>query len=152
MTTADLIAVMNLGKIEQAGSPEDIYDRPRSEFVARFIGSSNVIKGNAQDETRIGLAGATLRCVGAKLTPGAAAAVSIRPHDIKISAMQSPQAENAVPATVTRQVFLGGSRDYMVELKDGTQLRVVTTAGESIAQGSAVWLILPPEKCRALMG
>ena len=45
MTTADLIAVMNAGKIEQAGSPEDIYDRPRSEFVARFIGSSNVIKG-----------------------------------------------------------------------------------------------------------
>jgi iron(III) transport system ATP-binding protein len=42
MTTADVIAVMNAGRIEQAGSPEDIYDRPRSEFVARFIGSSNV--------------------------------------------------------------------------------------------------------------
>jgi iron(III) transport system ATP-binding protein len=152
MTTADLICVMNHGKIEQAGSPEDVYDRPRSEFVARFIGSSNVVKGKAQDEARIDLAGATLRCVGAKLTPGAAAAVSIRPHDIKISAMQPQQAENTVPATVTRQVFLGGSRDYMVELKDGTQLRVVTTAGESIAQGSAVWLVLPPEKCRALVG
>ena len=48
MTTADLIAVMNAGKIEQAGSPEDIYDRPQSEFVARFIGSSNVIKGTAR--------------------------------------------------------------------------------------------------------
>jgi iron(III) transport system ATP-binding protein len=64
---------------------------------------------------------------------------------------QPQQAENTVPATVTRQVFLGGSRDYMVELKDGTQLRVVTAAGESIAQGSAVWLVLPPEKCRALL-
>jgi iron(III) transport system ATP-binding protein len=40
----------------------------------------------------------------------------------------------------------------MVELKDGTQLRVVTAAAESIAQGSAVWLQLPPEKCRALVG
>ena len=49
MTTADLIAVMNAGKIEQAGTPEDIYDRPRSEFVARFIGASNVIKGNGLD-------------------------------------------------------------------------------------------------------
>jgi len=152
MTTADLICVMNHGKIEQAGSPEEIYERPRSEFVARFIGSSNVVKGKAQDEARIDLAGAALRCVGAKLTPGAAAAVSIRPHDIKISATQLPQAENTVPATVTRQVFLGGSRDYMVELKDGTQLRVVTAADEGIAQGSAVWLILSPEKCRALMG
>ncbi len=51
MTTADVIAVMNAGKIEQAGSPEEIYDRPRSEFVARFIGSSNVIRGQALDES-----------------------------------------------------------------------------------------------------
>jgi iron(III) transport system ATP-binding protein len=152
MTTADLICVMNHGKIEQTGSPEDIYDRPRSEFVARFIGSSNVVKGKAQDETRIGFAGVSLRCVGAALKPGADTAVSIRPHDINISAMQPPATENAIPATVTRQVFLGDSRDYMVELKDGTQLRVVTAAGESIAHGSAVWLVLPAEKCRALTG
>ena len=66
MTTADLICVMNAGKIEQAGSPEDVYDRPRSEFVARFIGSSNVVKGKAQDDARIGLAGVALRCVGAQ--------------------------------------------------------------------------------------
>ncbi len=152
MTTADLICVMNGGKIEQSGSPEDIYDRPRSEFVARFIGSSNVVKGRAQDDCHIGLAGAALRCVGGKLKPGSDAAVSIRPHDIKISANAPQQAENNVPGTVTRQVFLGGSRDYMVELKDGTQLRVVTAAGEAIAQASSVWLHLPPEKCRALMG
>src|SRR5216683_2937361 len=49
MTTADLIAVMNAGKIEQAGTPEEIYNRPRSEFVARFIGSSNILKGKALD-------------------------------------------------------------------------------------------------------
>ncbi len=57
MTTADIIAVMNAGKIEQAGSPEEIYDRPRSEFVARFIGSSNVIKGTALDANHISFAG-----------------------------------------------------------------------------------------------
>ena len=53
MTTADVICVMNLGKIEQAGSPQDIYDRPRSEFVARFIGMSNVFKGKALDSGRV---------------------------------------------------------------------------------------------------
>jgi iron(III) transport system ATP-binding protein len=152
MTTADLICVMNHGKIEQTGSPEDVYDRPRSEFVARFIGSSNVVKGKARDDAHINLAGIVLRCVGGKLTAGADTAVSIRPHDIGISAGASPQADNTVPAAVTRQVFLGGSRDYMVELKDGTQLRVVTAAGDSIPQGSAVWLHLPPDKCRALLG
>src|SRR5262245_53080912 len=61
MTTADLIAVMNHGRIEQFGSPEDIYDRPRSEFVARFIGQSNVVKGKVLDEERISLAGIALR-------------------------------------------------------------------------------------------
>ena len=45
MTTADLIAVMNGGRIEQLGSPEEVYERPVSEFVARFIGASNVLKG-----------------------------------------------------------------------------------------------------------
>ena len=55
MTTADVIAVMNAGRIEQAGSPEEIYERPHSEFVARFIGSSNVIKGQALDESHLSL-------------------------------------------------------------------------------------------------
>src|SRR6202142_4053884 len=105
MTTADLIAVMNHGKIEQAGSPEDVYDRPHSEFVARFIGSSNVIKGKARDGAHIGLAGVALCCVGAKLKAGIDAAVSIRPHDIGIFAVQPQQAENILPASVTRQVF-----------------------------------------------
>src|ERR1041385_8158943 len=70
MTTADLIAVMNAGKIDQLGSPEDIYDRPQSEFVARFIGASNVVKGVARDANHIAFAGATLQVVGAKLTAG----------------------------------------------------------------------------------
>jgi iron(III) transport system ATP-binding protein len=151
MTTADLIAVMNAGKIEQAGSPEEIYDRPRSEFVARFIGSSNVIKGKGLDASSVDFAGTPLRCSGMKISPGKATPVSIRPHDIAISAAQR-QGENVLPATVVRQVFLGGTRDYMVEARDGTQLRVLTGAAENIPQGSAVWLHLPPERCRALSG
>jgi iron(III) transport system ATP-binding protein len=152
MTTADLICVMNAGKIEQSGSPEEIYDRPRSEFVARFIGSSNVIKGKSVDAERVSFAGVPLRVTGATLKAGTDTAVSVRPHDVHISAAAPQRSENVVAATVVRQVFLGASRDYMVEAKDGTQLRAVTPAGDSIAQGSAVWLYLPPEKCRALVG
>jgi len=151
MTTADLIAVMNAGKIEQAGSPEEIYNRPRSEFVARFIGSSNVVKGTARDASHMEVAGQILRCNGAPMAPGKGAAISIRQHEIRMLSAPA-QAENVIPATVIRHVFLGNSRDYMVELADGTQLRVVATPDQNIPQGEKVWLELPPQRCRVLEG
>ena len=150
MTTADLIAVMNGGRIDQLGTPEDIYDRPQSEFVARFIGASNVINGIARDDDHIAFAGATLRVVGTKLTTGLQAVVAIRQHDIQLSTQAPATSDNAVRATVTRQVFLGASRDYMVETADGTTLRVVTSTENPVPQGTEVWLTLPPERCRAL--
>ncbi len=150
MTTADLICVMNAGKIEQAGSPEDIYDRPRSEFVARFIGAANVIKGKTLDKSHVEIAGKSLRVTGD--TTGGQTAISIRQHDVSLRTAMPAQEDNVVPATVVRQVFLGGSRDYMVEIAGGTQLRVVTPADVSIEKGSAVFVHLPPERCRALAG
>jgi iron(III) transport system ATP-binding protein len=152
MTTADLIAVMNAGKVEQAGSPEEIYDRPRSEFVARFIGSSNVVRGKTVGADRVLLAGVPLRLDGGGLTPGGDTSLSIRQHDIHLLTQASPEAENVLPATVSRQVFLGGNRDYMVELADGTELRVVTPAGQNVAPGEKIWVGLPADRLRALVG
>jgi iron(III) transport system ATP-binding protein len=150
MTTADLIAVMNAGKIDQLGTPEDIYDRPQSEFVARFIGASNVIKGTARDANHIAFAGATLQVVGAKPKPGQDTAVAIRQHDIQLSTQMPQNPQNTVKATVTRQVFLGASRDYMVETADGTTLRVVTSTENPVPKGTEVWLTLPADRCLAL--
>ena len=152
MTTADVIAVMNAGKIEQAGSPEEIYDRPRSEFVARFIGMSNVVKGKTLDGNTVSFAGTPLRVTGEPLKPGADTLVSIRQQNIRLTSKEPEAKDNVVAAKVTRQVFLGSNRDYMVEVADGTQLRVVTQAGESVPPGSTVWLHLPPDRCRALAG
>src|SRR6266540_3267138 len=151
MTTSDLIAVMNLGKIEQVGPPEEIYDRPRSEFVARFIGSSNIVKGKMLDDRHISVVGVALRCVGETLHAGETA-ISIRQHEIRLMTAPGEAADNVLPATVTRNVFLGNSRDYMVELADGTQVRAVTAPADSVPQGTKVWLHLPPERCRALVG
>jgi iron(III) transport system ATP-binding protein len=150
MTTADMIAVMNGGRIDQLGTPEDIYDRPQSEFVARFIGASNVIKGVARDEDHIEFAGAMLQVVGEKLTAGQNASVAIRQHDIQLATLAPQNDANAVKARVTRQVFLGATRDYLVEACDGTTLRVVTAPENLVAEGSEVWLTLPAERCRAL--
>jgi iron(III) transport system ATP-binding protein len=152
MTTADVIAVMNLGKIEQAGSPEEIYDRPRSEFVARFIGSCNVVKGKVLDDTHLSCSGCTLRCTGGKLAAGGDGAIAVRQHVVRMWERKPENMDNVVPGTVTRQVFLGSSRDYMVEAADGTQLRVIASPAENIQRGASVWLHLPPERCRVLSG
>jgi iron(III) transport system ATP-binding protein len=153
MTTADLIAVMNHGKIEQLGAPEDIYDRPRSEFVARFIGAANILKGKALDRDHVMVAGVALGCVGAELVPGSDAAISIRQHEVLLTTVAPVgTSDNMLPGMVTRNVFLGNSRDYMVELADGTQIRAVSAPHASIPQGAKVWLHLPEERCRALLG
>jgi len=151
MTTADFIAVMNHGRVEQLGTPEDIYERPRSEFVARFIGSSNVVTGKVLDDSRISLAGVVLRGNGGKFVAGGDGAISIRQHDIVLTTAEQDSEENVFPATVIRNVFLGGGRDYMVEIADGTQLRVLTPAAENILQGSRVRVRLPVDRCRILV-
>ncbi len=61
MTTADVIAVMNAGQDRAGRFSSEIYERPRSEFVARFIGMSNVFKGQALDKTTVSQAGVPLR-------------------------------------------------------------------------------------------
>jgi len=151
MTTADLIGVMNQGKIEQLGTPDEIYARPSSEFVARFIGSSNILRGRASDAEHIEISGQRLRTSGALLVPGQEVAVSIRPHEISIATSPvSDPSLNVVPATVVRQVYLGNSRDYMVATGDGSPIRIVAPAEQNIAPGSSVWLALPAASCQAL--
>src|SRR5207247_2388854 len=118
MTTSDVICVMNAGRIEQSGSPEEIYDRPRSEFVARFIGMSNVVKGRTLDANTISFAGVLLRVTNGPLKSGGETAVSIRQHQIRLTAQEPDVKDNVVAAKVVRQVFLGSSRDYMVEVVD----------------------------------
>ena len=123
---------------------------PEAFLLARFIGASNVITGIARDNHHVAFADATLQVVGATLDPGQKAIVAIRQHDIQLSTRAPPNPDNTVKATVTRQVFLGASRDYMVETPDGTSLRVVTPTDNAVPAGTAVWLYLPPERCRAL--
>jgi iron(III) transport system ATP-binding protein len=150
MTTADLIAVMNHGKVEQLGPPEEIYSRPRSEFVARFIGGANILRGAALDGASVSVAGATLRTTGRRLTAGKPVALSVRQHEIAIAAEKPQSTDNQLNAVVTRQVFLGSARDYTVALDDKTELRVTAPPGRNIAPGERVWLHLPAEQVRAL--
>ena len=73
-----------------------------------------------------------MRCAGATLIPGGETSVSVRQHDIRLSTARPTEVENVIPATVTRQVFLGDRRDYRIEAPGGTELRVVAPADQAI--------------------
>jgi len=150
MTTADVIVVMNQGRIEQAGSPEDIYQRPRTEFVARFLGGTNIFRGRRDGQNSVASGnGLVLRCGTGEFAGDGDTAVSVRHHDVRLSAAR-PAETNCVQGTVTRQIYLGSHRDYLVTLADGETVRAVVPASDSIPAGARVWLHLPPEHCRAL--
>jgi iron(III) transport system ATP-binding protein len=149
MTAADLIVVMNAGRIEQVGSPEDVYRHPRSRFVAGFIGGANILEGRALARDTVALDGLVLRCAEGE-TAGEKAAVAIRLHDVRLSTAPFETETNAAQGTVARQVYLGGHRDYLVELPGGAQLRATAPMAFDVAAGEPVFVYCPPEHCRAL--
>ncbi|MBI5277243.1 MAG: ABC transporter ATP-binding protein [Burkholderiales bacterium] len=152
MTTADLIVVMNQGLIEQAGTPEDIYQRPKTEFVARFIGGTNVFKGRWDGQETVACTnGLVLRCGSGEFNAQGDTAVSVRHHDIRLGNTE-PQGgrQNWVRGTVTRQIYLGSHRDYLVTIGEGESVHCVSPSEQAFATGEQVWLHFPPERCRAL--
>jgi iron(III) transport system ATP-binding protein len=151
MTTADVIVVMNRGRIEQTGSPEEIYQQPATEFVARFIGGTNLLKGQSSDGNLVTCPGLTWRCGQGRTASQGETAVSIRLHDVELSRSADGGAEtNQARGRVVRQVYLGASRDYLVALEAGPQIRATTGPAVDIAAGSDVWVRFPVESCRAL--
>ena len=152
MTAADIIVVMNQGHVEQAGSPEDIYERPRSEFVAQFIGGTNIFKGRRVGDDAVDCGGGlVLRCGSGDFAEDGPTAVSVRHHDVHLAAERpNGQTRNWVAGTVIRQVYLGSHRDYLVGLPGGEMVRAIAPVGVAIPQNQEVWLHCPPERCRAL--
>ncbi|HET7635693.1 MAG TPA: ABC transporter ATP-binding protein [Burkholderiales bacterium] len=152
MTTADLIVVMNQGVVEQAGTPEDIYERPQSEFVAHFIGGANIFKGRWDGRDMVDCGdGVMLRCESGEFSKEGDTAVSIRHHCIELRANRPDSAgTNWVSGNVTRQSYLGPHRDYLVTLASGATARTITPVDVDIEKGQTVWLHLPSQHCRAL--
>ena len=149
LTTADTIMVMNRGRIEQHGSPEDIYERPQSEFVARFIGGTNILRGRKNGTDAVDCGAVFLRCGDGEFALSGETAVSVRPHDIAI-APGGGHGLGVAEGRVDRQTYLGAHRDYLVTLDDGQSLRVVAPLSVDVPVGGRVRLEFPPERCRAL--
>jgi putative spermidine/putrescine transport system ATP-binding protein len=95
LTMSDRLAVFDQGRIEQVGTPKDVYERPRTEFVAGFVGVSNIVEEGGRRFT-------------------------VRPEKIRLSAHGGSR-----PGTIADAVFVGMFTRYVVELDDGTRLTVV---------------------------
>jgi spermidine/putrescine transport system ATP-binding protein len=115
MTMADSIAVMNEGRIEQLGSPDDLYERPATAFVARFLGASNLLDGEADGEGNVRLRdGSVVRAPAAGSRRGLVA-VGIRPEKIRLGR----QDENVLSGEVRERAYIGVSTQYVVATPHG---------------------------------
>lgn len=152
LVTADRIAVMNQGRIEQMGTPVEVYERPASRFVASFIGRTNTLEGTLVERGLVECSGARLRAAddsGAKA--GDRVWLCIRPHMIRLRD-GSPGSSNVLMGTIVRQTYTGEGRDYLVELRGEppVQLRVLAPAHETHQVGEPLAIQLPQECCRVV--
>jgi iron(III) transport system ATP-binding protein len=150
------IAVMDRGRIVQVGSPRDIYERPRSRFVADFVGMTNIVRGRAiaaarpdgTGEAEVAFGRVRCRFEGA-LGPGDPVDVLIRPENILVSRERPAPAENVWQAAVEGVTFLGECQDSTVRVRE-QRLRIRVHPGLELRAGQEVYLEFIPERCCAI--
>jgi len=120
LTMSDKIVVMNEGEIQQIGSPTDIYNEPVNEFVANFIGESNIIEGMMVDDYKVVFEGRRFDCVDYGFGKNEIVDVVIRPEDLDIV----PRGQGKLKGVVKSVLFKGVHYETMVETKVGTEITV----------------------------
>ena len=138
LSMSDTVVVMDKGRIQQIGKPEDIYNEPKNAFVADFIGESNILDGVMLSDYKVKFFGRTFTCVDKGFEPNEPVDVVIRPEDIDIV---EPDAGHLV-GTVTSVTFKGLNYDIIVEFK-GFKWLIQTT--DHCAEGSTIGIRLNPE-------
>ena len=143
---SDRIGVMNHGRIEQLGSPREIYEHPATRFVADFIGASTVLRGRAVAADRVVVAaGPALRVAGGRaLREGADVELAIRPERVRL--VPGP-GDNVLDARVDGLVYQGAQTEVTARLDDGQRVLVFVTepAPVPLALGQKVRLHLPAD-------
>jgi putative spermidine/putrescine transport system ATP-binding protein len=138
LAIADRVGVMRDGRIEQLGTPTDIYSRPATSFVAEFVGLTNRLNGTVTDGS-VNVRGCVLPLAN-PATPGGPATVLVRPEAVTVT--QS----GAITGTVIAVTFLGASSRITVDLGDTTVLaQLPTSDATALPAGSAVTLTIRPD-------
>jgi spermidine/putrescine transport system ATP-binding protein len=148
LTMSDRIAVMRGGKVEQLGTPEELYERPRTRFVADFIGTSNLLTGAVESITngcavvRLSSGEACLTSAGADLSVGRPVELSVRPESVVLHARNGSDPSGAagtIEAAVEQVAYLGGNVQYLVRSGGGLSITALAPkTGERLPVGGVI--------------
>ncbi|MGB3541031.1 MAG: ABC transporter ATP-binding protein [Mesorhizobium sp.] len=148
LTMSDRIGILRDGRLVQEGPPEDIYDSPKSEFAATFLGDANILRGDATESgIRLPDGTAITTNSGVGPAPGAKAICAVRPERIRIAAAVSrPVTGNALEGRISKRIFAGNSSTYFVD-RAGKTIKVIVqnNGGERLSEGQDVVLCWDPE-------
>jgi putrescine transport system ATP-binding protein len=158
----DQVAILREGKVQQVGTPREVYESPASRFVADFIGSVNLLEGSvlaadeAEAEVAIGDRAAVLRAAVAEpVAAGAPVNIAIRPEKLALAAEPPAAGANRLQGRVQAVAYLGDTSVYHVELPWGQAVRAsVANAARhpvaAFARGDEVWLGFAPSSAIVL--
>ena len=151
LAMSDQIVVMRAGHIEQIGPPGEIYNYPRTAFVADFVGSSNLIRGRLRQDLS-GDGTVALQADGGHIVhgvshgrePGADPVMSVRTVHLRLTAERPDAPVNVWPVTVRRSVFLGDMTQVHVDWGD-RELIIRQTVADAPAEGATAYLSIAPD-------
>jgi spermidine/putrescine transport system ATP-binding protein len=157
LTMSDRLAVMNAGGVEQIGAPQDVYEEPRTLFVADFLGVSNLMdatsRGSGDGRSRVLLDQFELEALAADDNVRGPVKIVIRPERIELEPHGSASGPNRVPGMVERVVYVGSAVQVIVRAATGQALQaLVQNTGQTMPyeQGTPVQLHLPADALRVL--
>jgi len=154
LTMADRIVVMNQGAIEQVGTPQEIYRRPATAFVADFVGSMNFLAGTLLAPDKVKVAGLTFDCAAQDgLAPGSKVALCIRPEDVRVRDLPADVA-NRVGVEVADLDFVGAFCRATLKIRDAADVAMTADFSSNLIRDLGVELgrkldvALPPDRLR----
>lgn len=153
MTMSDRIAVMNQGKMEQIGGPQDVYETPATSFVASFLGASNLLPGTVEDASgemaKVSLSAGAAITVPRDRLPRDSGSIQIGVRPEKLSMGGNSAGSNELQATVMTATYTGVATAYGLQTRDGSHIDVyVQNLGDlqsRVAAGETVRLTWRPE-------
>lgn len=149
LTMSDKVIVMNSGRIQQEGTPEEIYNEPENAFVADFIGDSNILSGKMVRDRLVRINGVDFPCIDGSengFAPGLDVDVLIRPEDLEIH----PARKGILDAKITSKLFIGMHYEMLAQADTEGDFEWLLQNYDSYEVGSTVGLYVRPENIQIM--